>query len=69
MSQMGRYFILFSIRCHLSNVDVSLSFSFNNQKQSTDMMPIPVKVRCQLTNYYSKKIQKTSCYFSQCKFS
>ena len=26
-------------------------FSFNNQKQSTDMMPIPVKVRCQLTNY------------------
>ena len=35
----------------MSNVDVSLFFSFNNQKQSTDMMPIPVKVRCQLTNY------------------
>ena len=29
MSQMGHYFIIFSIRCHLSNVDVSL-FSFNN---------------------------------------
>ena len=27
-------------------------FSFNNQTQSTDMMPIPVKVRCQFTNYY-----------------
>ena len=52
MSQMGRYFIFFSIRCRLSNVDVSLFFSCNNQKQSTDMMPIPVKVRCQLTNYY-----------------
>ena len=56
MSQMGRYFILFSIRCRLSNVDVALFFSFNNQKQSTDMMPIPVKVRCQLTNYYYNKL-------------
>ena len=49
MSLMGHYFILFSIRCRLS---FPLFFSFNNQKQSTDMMPIPVKVRCQLTNYY-----------------
>ena len=52
-NESNGYFILFSIRCRLSNVDVSLSFfSFNNQKQSTDMMPIPVKVRCQLTIYY-----------------
>ena len=49
MSLMGHYFILFSIRCRLS---FPLFFSFNNQKQSIDMMPIPVKVRCQLTNYY-----------------
>ena len=37
-------------------------FSFNNQKQSTDMMPIPVKVRCQLTNYYHYDTEGALCF-------
>ena len=43
MSQMGHYFILFSIRCRLSNVDVSLFFlSITKSNQLTCKGKVPV---------------------------